>query len=175
MTQKIERDISNSATNLSVRIKKLLEEWKVPNVHTIDFDEKCVDININQRARISYGKGKRGIFLTAYMVALMELNIEKDLPHLGFILIDSPVVTYKDPKHSKKKSHENDVNLDGELLPEGVKDSFYSWLSTRKELGQVIVLENEEPIDQHKSQLSCTEFFGPYAIGNQRIGFFPLN
>lgn len=93
----------------------------------------------------------------------------------AYILIDSPVVTYKDPKHSKKKSHENDVNLDGELLPEGVKDSFYSWLSTRKELGQVIVLENEEPIDQHKSQLSCTEFFGPYAIGNQRIGFFPLN
>ena len=44
MTQKIERDISNSATNLSVRIKKLLEEWKVPNVHTIDFDEKCFNL-----------------------------------------------------------------------------------------------------------------------------------
>lgn len=175
MTQKIERNIANSTTDLSLRIKKLLEEWKVPDVQTIGFDDKCVDIRINQRARVSYGKGKRGIFLTAYMVALMELNIEKNLPHLGFVLIDSPVVTYKDPKHSSKELHENNVNSDGELLPEGVKDSFYGWLATRKDTGQIIVLENEEPSEQQKTQLSYTEFFGLSAIDGERIGFFPVN
>ncbi|MEQ0924986.1 hypothetical protein ABLT40_14645 [Acinetobacter schindleri] len=175
MTQKIERNIAKSATDLSVRIKELLEKWKVPDVRTIDFDDKCIDIKVNQRARVSYGKGKRGIFLTAYMVALMELNIEKNLPHLGFVIIDSPVVTYKDPKHSKKELHENDVNLDGELLPEGVKDSFYGWLATRKHIGQVIVLENEEPNEQQKNQLSYTEFFGPSAGDGERVGFFPVN
>ncbi|WP_353166478.1 AAA family ATPase [Acinetobacter sp.] len=175
MTQKIERNIAKSATDLSVRIKELLEEWKVPDVRTIDFDDKCVDIRINQRARVSYGKGKRGIFLTAYMIALMELNIEKNLPHLGFILIDSPVVTYKDPKHSSKELNENNVNSDGELLPEGVKDSFYGWLATRKDIGQIIVLENEEPNEQQKNQLSYTEFFGPSAVDGERVGFFPVN
>ncbi|MFW1995518.1 hypothetical protein ACG904_11290 [Acinetobacter guillouiae] len=175
MAQKIERNLANSATNLSVRIKELLEGWKVPDVRTIDFDDKCVDIKINQRARVSYGKGKRGIFLTAYMVALMELNIENNLPHLGFVIIDSPVVTYKDPKHSKEELHEHDVNSDGELLPEGVKDSFYGWLATRKDIGQIIVLENEEPNEQQKNQLSYTEFFGPSAVEGERVGFFPVN
>ncbi len=175
MTQKIERNIAKSATDLSVRIKELLEEWKVPDVRTIDFDDKCVDIRINQRARVSYGKGKRGIFLTAYMIALMELNIEKNLPHLGFVLIDSPVVTYKDPKHSSKELNENNVSSDGELLPEGVKDSFYGWLATRKDIGQIIVLENEEPNEQQKNQLSYTEFFGPSAVDGERVGFFPVN
>lgn len=175
MTQKIERNIANSTTDLSVRIRELLEEWKVPDVQTIGFDDKCVDITINQRARVSYGKGKRGIFLTAYMVALMEFNIEKNLPHLGFVVIDSPVVTYKDPKHSLKELHENYVNSDGELLPEGVKDSFYGWLATRKDTGQIIVLENEEPSEQQKTQLSYTEFFGLSAIDDDRVGFFPLN
>lgn len=175
VTQKIERNISNSTTALSVRIKKLLEEWQVPDVQTVDFDEKYVDIKINQRARVSYGKGKRGIFLTAYMVALMELNIEKSLPHLGFVLIDSPVVTYKDPKHSKKELHEYDVNSDGELLPEGVKDSFYGWLIAREKNGQIIVLENEEPTDEHKRIMSTTEFFGTGAQEGQRTGFFPID
>ncbi|WP_151715458.1 hypothetical protein [Acinetobacter sp. TUM15071] len=175
MTQKIERNHANSATNLSVRIKELLEEWKVPDVRTIDFDDKCVDIKINQRARVSYGKGKRGIFLTAYMVALMELNIENNLPHLGFVIIDSPVVTYKDPKHSKEELHEHDVNSDGELLPEGVKDSFYGWLTARNNNGQIIVLENEEPSVQQKLQLSYTEFLGRSATSNERVGFFPVN
>lgn len=175
MTQKIERNIANSTTDLSVRIKELLEKWKVPDVQTIGFDDKCVDIKINQRARVSYGKGKRGIFLTAYMVALMELNIKKNLPHLGFVLIDSPVVTYKDPKYSSKELHENNVNSDGELLPEGVKDSFYGWLATRNDTGQIIVLENEEPSEQQKTQLSYTEFFGPSATDDERVGFFPIN
>jgi hypothetical protein len=175
MTQKIERNIANSTTDLSVRIKELLEEWKVPDVRTIDYDDKCVDIRINQRARVSYGKGKRGIFLTAYMIALMELNIEKNLPHLGFVLIDSPVVTYKDPKYSSQELHENNVNSDGELLPEGVKDSFYGWLATRNDTGQIIVLENEEPSEHQKTQLSYTEFSGPSATGDERVGFFPIN
>lgn len=47
--------------------------------------------------------------------------------------------------------HEHDVNLDGELLPEGVKDSFYGWLTTRNNNGQIIVLENEEPSAQQKT------------------------
>lgn len=172
--QKIERNISNSAVVLALRIAELLKEWQVPGVMTVDFDETFVDIKINQRARISYGKGKRGIFLTAYMVALMELNIEKNLPHLGFIIIDSPVVTYKDPKHSKNELHYKDVDLDGELLPEGVKDSFYGWLATRNNKGQIIVLENEEPNDQQKTHLVYTEFSGPSASKNERAGFFPI-
>lgn len=173
--QTIERDISKSATDLCIKIKELLDLWEVPNVNTISFDEKVVDIKINQRPRVSYGKGKRGIFLTAYMISLMELNIQKCLPHLGFIIVDSPVVTYKDPKHGKNNDQENELLVDGELLPEGVKDCFYGWLATRENIGQVIVLENEELIEQHKRLLGHTEFFGLNATEDERAGFFPID
>lgn len=164
--QKIDRDISHSATNLCARIKDLLQEWGVPNVRSVHFNESVADIDINQRKRISYGKGKRGIFLTAYVLALMEQAIAKDHPHLGIIVVDSPVVTYRDPKHGKDDKEE--------LLPVGVKDKFYSWLSDRNGDGQIIVLENEEPDEEIKSKMNITEFFGPNA-DNMRIGFFPIS
>jgi hypothetical protein len=163
--QVIERDISTSANLLCTRIKELLVTWRVPDVESVYFDESVADIEVNQRKRISYGKGKRGIFLTAYMVALMEIAIKAGNPHPGFLVIDSPVVTYKDPKHGKDGVAED-------LLELGVKDGFYSWLATREEDGQIIVLENEEPDDLVRSKLPHTEFFG---IGSAqgRNGFYP--
>lgn len=165
--QIIARDISSSAQILTNRIKKLLELWNVPNVDSVYFDDTIADIEINQRRRISYGKGKRGIFLTAYMVALMERAIDAKHPHLGFVVIDSPLVTYKDPKHSKNSIESDD------LLEEGVSIKFYNWLANRKEPGQIIVLENEEPPATPNESLEITEFFGPNDEG-KRVGFFPV-
>lgn len=164
--QVVERDISDSATALCARVKALLDDWGVPGVDSVYFDDGVSDIEINQRKRTSYGKGKRGIFLTAYMVALMERALENEHPHLGLTIIDSPVVTYKDPKHAKSAEKE-------ELLDESVKDRFYSWLSSRKEPGQIIILENEEPNADTLPSLRHTEFVG---AGNTtgRRGFFPV-
>lgn len=79
--------------------------------------------------------------------------------------IDSPVVTYKDPKHGSSDSEE--------ALDVTVKDRFYNWLADRKEHGQVVVLENEEPEgDDLKSRLRFTEFVGA-GQAEGRKGFFP--
>ena len=163
--QVVDRDVSGSATALCTRVKQLLEDWGVPGVDSVYFDDTVSDIEINQRKRTSYGKGKRGIFLTAYMVALMERALGNGHPHLGVTIIDSPVVTYKDPKHAKG------TNKD-ELLDENVKDRFYAWLATRSEPGQIIILENEEPNSETLAKLRFTEFVG---VGNAtgRSGFFP--
>lgn len=164
--QVVERDMSDSATELCIRVKRLLQDWGVPGVDSVYFDDGVSDIEINQRKRTSYGKGKRGIFLTAYMAALMEQALGKGHPHLGVTIIDSPVVTYKDPKHAKDSDGD-------ELLDESVKDRFYAWLATRSEPGQIIVLENEEPAPETLEKLNFTEFVG---VGNPsgRAGFFPL-
>lgn len=161
----VERDMSSSATALSTRVKQLLDDWGVPSVDSIYFDDAVSDIEINHRKRTSYGKGKRGIFLTAYMVALMERAIGNNHPHLGVTIIDSPVVTYKDPKHAK------DCNKD-ELLDESVKDRFYTWLASRSEPGQIIILENEEPNSETLAKLRFTEFSGAGSSAG-RSGFFP--
>ncbi|MEZ8456601.1 hypothetical protein AB6C42_13185 [Vibrio cyclitrophicus] len=153
--QIISRDIEESSKVLVARVKSLLEEWGVPGVEKICFNKDNVDLIINDRERVSYGKGKRGIFLTAYVISLMEIAIKEGNPHLGFVIVDSPVVTYKDPKHSKDKKTFK------ELLDVSVKTKFYNWLFTRQGLGQIIVLENEEPSLSQQSSSMCTEFFGP--------------
>lgn len=162
--QSVSRDFSESAGDLCLRISKLLSEWGVPQVHTVHFDETHADLNINSRQRVSYGKGKRGIFLTAMVVALMERALELGNPHMGLIVIDSPVVTYKDPKHG---------SLDpDEALDTSVKDRLYAWLAKRDGPGQIIVLENEEPTREVKAHLGHTEFVGSGRAEGRR-GFFP--
>lgn len=163
--QIVDRDMSESSTVLCKRVKVLLDDWGVPGVDSVHFDDGVSDIEINHRKRTSYGKGKRGIFLTAYMTALMERAIENNHPHLGLVIIDSPVVTYKDPKHG--------INSDGEeLLDDSVKDRFYAWLARRSEYGQIIILENEEPGSETLEKLNFTEFVGVNNT-NGRSGFFP--
>jgi len=161
--QPIVRNVAADALNVCNRIKQLLREWGVPGVEAVHFDEQDVDILINQRGRVSFGKGKRGIFLTAYVVALMEHALLNGNPHLGFVAVDSPVVTYKDPKHGGKGE---------ELLDTTVADRFYEWLAARREPGQVIVLENEEPSTALLKQIGHTEFIGESG-GPGRRGFFP--
>ncbi|MDC9513099.1 hypothetical protein PSH47_04905 [Pseudoalteromonas sp. CST5] len=164
--QLLNRDLSESSSALCKRVKELLDAWGVPGVDSIYFNEAVSDLEINQRKRISYGKGKRGIFLTAYMVALMEKAAEKGYPHLGFVIIDSPVVTYKDPKHGPDSANE-------ELLDESVKDRFYSWLANRTEPGQILILENEDPKEDILPSLNVTEFVGPEGVVGRK-GFFPI-
>jgi len=163
--QAINRDFSGSAEDLCRRISALLSDWTVPMVGTVQFDEDHADIYINHRKRVSYGKGKRGIFLTAMVVAIMERALELGHPHLGFIVIDSPVVTYKDPKHG--------CSDPDEALDTSVKDNFYAWLADRKSPGQIIVLENEEPTPEVQARLSHTEFVGSGRAAGRR-GFFPV-
>lgn len=163
--QSVDRDLSSSSSELCARVLSLLTGWGVPVVDSVYFDQARADIHINNRERISFGKGKRGIFLTALVVALMERALEEGNPHLGVIVIDSPVVTYKDPKHGSPNPDE--------ALDPSVKDKFYSWLASRKEPGQVIVLENEEPEEYLKKRLSYTEFVG-VGEAEGRKGFFPI-
>ena len=162
--QTVSRDFSSSSVELCRRVFELLLDWAVPAVESVFFDEESADIYINNRNRVSYGKGKRGIFLTALVVAMMERALAEGNPHLGLIVIDSPVVTYKDPKHGTQDPEEAlDVN---------VKDRFYSWLADRSEPGQIIVLENEEPDAEVQRRLFHEEFVG-LGKAEGRRGFFP--
>ena len=162
--QVVDRNLSKSSKEICDKVKYLLDIWKVPDVDQIFFDKDTVDILINQRKRISYGKGKRGILLTALIISLMEHALENGYPHLGFVMIDSPVVTYKDPKHGS--------NNPNEALDSNVKDSFYKWLVARKGQGQIIIIENEEPDSTIMKSLGNTEFMG-YGGATGRKGFFP--
>ncbi|RKG62463.1 hypothetical protein D7X30_04015 [Corallococcus sp. AB011P] len=161
--QKIERNVASDAQALCTRIYNLLHLWAVPDVESVHLELDDADIMVGHRQRVSYGKGKRGIFLAAYAVALMENALARKHPHLGCVAIDSPLVTYRDPKYGDSE----------DAMDDNVKDRFFDWLANRQEGGQVIILENEEPNAALLPRIPHTEFVGKSGAGG-RNGFIPV-
>ena len=90
------------------------------------------------------------------MIGLLLEVKRKQLPHPGFVLLDSPLVTYREPD---------------EHMGEGVKWAFYRTLAGSMGSAQVIVLENEEPPAEIKQNISFTGFTKSETVG--RYGLFP--
>ncbi len=87
--------------------------------------------------------------------ALQETN-RKNLPHPGFVILDSPLVTYREPE---------------EHMGAGVKVVFYRNLAASLAPAQVIILENVEPPDDLKCSIAFEGFTKSRSTG--RYGLFP--
>jgi hypothetical protein len=163
-TQKIKspkRHTDIDALKVGEITKDLLNSWGFTDLKTVELVAENCDINVDGRPRLTYGAGKRAIFLSAVTVALMQYAMEREYPHLGLVVLDSPIKSYSDPV----------INSDVTVSPSVVRDSFYSWLANWNGLGQVVVLENE-PIKEDVSELLLpTVFTGVITEG--RKGFYP--
>ena len=120
-------------------VQELLEAWKYPGVGRVVFSEDDQDLVISGQPRISHGKGVRALTCSAFVVGLLRHCRSKQLPHPSVVLLDSPLVAYREP----------DSNTDGaedqQLRMAGVKEAFYRSLADGDAKGQVIVFENEDP------------------------------
>lgn len=159
---KIVRNAIEEVSSIVSRVEQLLGLWGLDEARKVSFDETTCDLYLLESPRISYGKGKRAIFLTAYSVAVMEHALQINSPHLGFVAIDSPVLTYRDPKHGK---------LSEDTIEVTVADKFFDWMAGWRGPGQLIVLENEEPSNSVLDMIPHTLFVGPHSGG--RRGFYP--
>lgn len=158
---KIVRNASDEILSIVTRVQKILEDWGLDESRQVSFDEATCDLRLLESPRTSYGKGKRAIFLSAYSIAVMEHALQIQSPHLGFVAIDSPVLTYRDPKYGDS----------GEVVSEKVADKFFSWMADWNGPGQLVVLENEEPSENVLKLIPHTLFVGPHSEG--RRGFYP--
>lgn len=149
------REVANHA-------KELLDAWGFSSIQNIALDDETCDLRIDDRTRLSYGAGVRGLYLSALVVAFMEHALEKGHPHLGIVVLDSPLKTYADPESTE----------DHEVPPATVIDRFYGWMSTWSGLGQIIVLENE-PIKPETAEALAPITF-TRVRGKGRYGFYPL-
>lgn len=156
-----ERHTDIDAVTIAKITKELLGSWGFTGLENIELNAAECDINIDGRPRLTYGAGKRAIFLSAMMVALMQHAMNKKHPHMGVVVLDSPIKSYSDP-----------INVsDVTVSPTIVRDSFYNWLANWNGPGQVIVLENE-PIQEDVSvRLLPIVFTGIESEG--RAGFYP--
>jgi len=147
----------------STVVLNLLKSWHFPNIDRVSFDLKSRDLVINGNTRTSYGKGLRAITQAAFSIGLMDYCKANDTPHPGFVVMDSPLLSYSAPDSS------DDSLSDSDLL-----DNFYNYLATKETDRQVIVIENERTGPPVGLDLvaNVIKFTGSSDIGRQ--GLFPL-
>ena len=149
---------ANQAEQFSKHVEALLRAWHFPNLDRVTFSEDDQDVVISGHRRASHGKGVRAITHAAFNLALLRYCRARSMPHPGFVLIDSPLVVYREPD-----TGEGSFTRD-------VKDAFYRSLAKSFGDAQVIILENEEPPADLDRSANLTEFTG---TDRGRKGFVP--
>ena len=140
------------------QIESLLKDWQFPGLGRVTFGEEDQDIVISGRDRTSHGKGVRAIAHAAFNLALMRLCLTESLAHPGLVVIDSPLVVYREPD-----SGEGEFSRD-------VKDAFYRSVAKEFPVAQVIIFENEDPPVDIGESSNVIRFTG---AAHGRRGFIP--
>ena len=139
------------AHDFSLRIAKLLKAWDFPGDCFVHFDKETTDFVIDGKPRGSRGKGLRAITHAAVSIALLEYCLENDLPHPGFVVLDSPLLAYFKPEGDE----------DRQLQGTNLKESFYAYLVDHHSSdSQIVIVENQHPPDSVLDRLSMTVFTG---------------
>jgi len=142
-------------------VRKMLESWGFPGADRVHFDLQAKDLVISGKPRVSYGKGLRAITQAAFSISLMEYCAGKDSAHAGFVILDSPLLSYKEPEGPEDDLSKTDLN-----------GNFYRFLLQMKEHRQVIVVENTDPPSDVELGNRVEHFSGLEAEG--RFGLFQI-
>ncbi|MDX0559437.1 AAA family ATPase [Sinorhizobium medicae] len=142
-------------------VQQILSDWDYPDASRVFFDEASKDLLISGKGRGSTGKGLRAITHAAFTIGLLQFCKERDLPHPGFVVLDSPLLAYWKPEGE-----------DDDLRGTALKTNFYKYLVGMSKDCQVIVVENEHPPAFVDGQAKVTVFTKNPAVG--RYGFFPV-
>ncbi|MFI0487198.1 hypothetical protein [Actinomadura sp. 9N215] len=141
-------------------LRRTLEAWQVPSVEFAEYDQYEMDVRAGGRLRSERGKGVRSVLHSAFTTALAKYCSENSRPRLGFIVLDSPVVTYRDPIGGPIG---DDVDMTTNVV-----DHFYRDMLDYP--GQVVIIENGDPPVDVDSQARTYCFVGS---AGGRSGFFP--
>lgn len=149
---------ADEAEGFSAEAELMLKRWQFPNLGRVTFSDLDEDLVISGRQRSSHGKGVRAIAHAAFNLALLSYCVKQSRPHPGLVLVDSPLVVYREP----------DAN-EGRFSRE-VKDSFYRSVTEDFKESQVIIFENEDPPADIAASANVIQFTGAQ---HGRPGFIP--
>ena len=151
------------AHDFAQMVSAVLGDWQFPGRRHVSFDEGTYDLKIDGKHRKDNGKGVRAITHAAFKVALLQFCRERHLPHPGFVVLDTPLLTYRDP-----------LSRDGPLSPDeaaiantSLKDFFFEHLASLKGLGQFLIFENVNP-PLNQSYIDKTHVFTGTASAGRR-------
>jgi len=158
----------NAVHELCQVISSILTEWQFPGERHVSFDPIEFDLRIDGKLRTDNGKGVRALTHAAFKLGVMKYCHDRALPHPGFIVLDSPLLTYRDPVKNPKHG---DLDADEQALAQTtVRERFFEHLATLKDVGQIIVFDNIDP-PSSTDKFAKPELFSKSSAG--RYGFFP--
>lgn len=156
-------NLSTSAMDeLSTKIRSILSLWSVPNTDRVHYDNEHEDFVFNGKNRISNGKGHRSITHAAVSLGLSKYLEEKELPSLGFIILDSPLLAYEEPDDAEDDLSATEVN-------KKFFNSLLQWSSI-----QTIIFENKKSVPKELETHDQTLLFTK-SQNDGRYGFFPTS
>lgn len=120
-------------------VENLLQSWKFigGDNNSVVFNDKDNDIIVSGKEKATYGKGARAIINSAFIIAIMDYCSSHNLSHPGFVILDSPLTTYKE--------RDRQANLKNEDVSNSVKAQFFYNLSRVCKHKQIIIFDNEIP------------------------------
>jgi prefoldin subunit 5 len=151
---------SSTVDKFSTVVLDLLKEWHFPSADRVHFDMKIRDLVINGKNRTSFGKGLRAITQAAFTIGLLEYCRREDTPHPGFAVLDSPLLSYREPENAADDLSGTDLN-----------SHFYRYLQATRTDRQIIVIENTDPTPDVQASPQALKFTGLKDSG--RYGLFP--
>jgi AAA domain len=145
-------------------IESTLKNWCYPDLDRVGFSEDKQDITIGNKNRADQGKGYRAITHAAFIISLMEFCINNEKPHPGFVVLDSPLVTFRGANKGIKAD---------EAITDDMKMLFYTSLCNLNKDRQIIVIENDDPPISSRDKMNYIHFTKDKSVG--RYGFLPIN
>lgn len=139
----IQRGLSTeTASEFAQVVSEVLLAWGFPGQKQVILDVNSYDLIIDGKERKNNGKGVRAITHAAFKVAMLLYCRERDLPHPGFLVLDTPLLTYRDPLKSPGDRLAPD---EIELRNTDLRERFFDHLGHIGPGAQFIILENVDP------------------------------
>lgn len=147
----------------SSELSKRLGDWGYPEAQSVRYDRSEQDLQAGDQFRSAHGKGVRAILHAAFTLGLAQYCFDRDIAHPGFVVLDSPLVTYRPPDSG-------DAEVLDSSLPVGIVAAFYRDVQSRFD-GQVIIMENLDPTEPLRDESVDVVF--TKRLDQGRYGFFP--
>ena len=145
-------------------IAAILKAWKwdySPTPIKVELDLSTLELMVSGSARSSFGKAARALLSSAFLIGLMDYCLSNDLPHPGFVVLDSPLTTKQDSRASSAV----------EQVSDDILNAFFDHLVKNYSDRQIIIIDNKEPPTHLLPQIHHVRFGDDRQA--TRAGFFP--
>lgn len=148
----------------ALTVQSILRAWQFPGDPVVSFDDKTHDILIDGKDRRGNGKGVRALMNAAFKIGVLVYCRAKNLPHPGIVILDSPLLSYRDPHTSKHGELAADEQA---VTRTGLNHHFYGYLRKRGHDTQFIIIENDAPPSDLGTNAKVTKFVGALGTGGR--------